>query len=149
MSNFKETLKNLRKYLFDNKETYNISEKTDGTGFVVLENIMNITCFVDYIVNDRCKSLSIAIHPCITCIESEKECLRKYFEEINNLFYSGQLLLDPNGAVYVQVSQKYIDASLSVETISFMFFEISSILDFTLDKLKQIVYIPQSNCYDT
>ena len=144
MSNFKETLKNLKKYLVDNKEAYNnISEKTDGTGFVVLENIMDNTCFIEFIVNDKCKSLAIAIHPCITCMESTKERLREYFEEINNMFYSGQLLLDQNGGIYIQGSQKYLDAPLSVETISFMFFELSSILDYTFDKIKEIVYHPQ------
>lgn len=142
MSNFKETLQNLMKYL----EGRNISKRLDAKGFIVIENVNDITCFIDFIVDDRCKCLSITIHPCITCLEPEKDSLRKYFESVHNMFYSGQLLLDQNGAICIQISQKYIDAPLSVETIAFMFFEISSILDFTLEQIKQIVYNLQDNC---
>ena len=149
MSNFEKTLENLNDYLINNKEGYEISRKIDSSGFVVIESIQDITCFITCDVTDRCKCLSLAIHPCITCLNSEKEPLRKYFEEINNMFYSGRLLINSEGAIYIQVSQKYIDAPLSVETISFMFLELYSILEFALPTIKEIVYKSNTICYDT
>lgn len=149
MSNFEKTLENLNNYLINNKEEYEIYQKIDSSGFVVIESVQDLTCFITCDITDRCKCLSLAIHLCITCLKSEKEQLREYFEEINNMFYLGQLLLNSEGAIYIQVSQKYIDAPLSVETIAVMFLELYSILEFTLPKIKEIVYKSQNICYET
>lgn len=149
MSNFEKTLENLKEYLMNNKEEYTISKKIDSSGFIVIENIQDINCYVICDVADRSKCLSLAIHPFITCMESEKEQLRSYFEETNNMFYSGRLLLNTVGGIYIEVSQKYIDTPLSVETISFMFWELYSIFEFSLPKIKEIVYKKQDIFYET
>ena len=138
MLNIKKTKENLENFLMNIEVIENHLNEFDR--IIIKEDNDECTCFFVYDFNTRCKCFYITLYPCITCMDTEREELRKFVEEVNNMFSSGTVLIDSNGSIYFQTSQKYIDSPISTEVIALMHLELQSILAYTLNNMKKIIY---------